>query len=142
MKQWLYWAVDWIAVFHDRILALNDNFPTVLSDKQLHFLTIGIVGMILFFFFHYIFISLARHNHIIVISWFYVFTVILVITFAIEIGQKATGTGYMEFSDIVFGVFGFLFMFTVFAFIRGIFLFFLKLIKRAQDKHRGDPSRN
>ena len=35
-----------------------------------------------------------------VIAWIYVFTLIIVITFAIEIGQKVTNTGNMEFADI------------------------------------------
>ena len=35
-------------------------------------------------------------------------------------GQKVTGTGNMEFADIVFGVVGFLLMFLVFALIRWI----------------------
>ena len=35
-------------------------------------------------------------------------TLIIVITFAIEIGQKVTNTGNMEFADIVFGVVGFI----------------------------------
>ncbi len=46
-----------------------------------------------------------------VIAWIYVFTLIIVITFAIEIGQKVTNTGNMEFADIVFGVVGFIVMF-------------------------------
>ncbi len=48
------------------------------------------------------------------------FTLIIVITFAIEIGQKVTNTGAMEFADIVMGVFGFVVMYTVFAVIRQI----------------------
>lgn len=71
-----------------------------------------------------------KHNHVMVISWLYVFTVILVITFAIEIGQKVTGTGAMEFADIVFGVVGFLAMFLIFALIRGIYHAIRNLIRR------------
>ena len=53
-----------------------------------------------------------------IITWIYVFTLILVITFAVEIGQRLTKTGEMEFADIVFGVGGFIVMFAVFALIR------------------------
>lgn len=49
------------------------------------------------------------------VAWIYVFTLIIVITFAIEIGQKVTNTGNMEFADIVFGVVGFIVMFFIFA---------------------------
>ena len=135
MKTLLYWVVDQIARVHDWILTLNNRFPTVLTDKQLHFLVIGLLGMGLFFFFHWIFKLLIRSGHEIVISWFYVFTVILVITFAIEIGQKATGTGAMEFADIVFGVFGFLFLFTVFALVRWLVIRISRYVKSRKARH-------
>ena len=65
-----------------------------------------------------------------VIAWIYVFTLIIVITFAIEIGQRVTNTGVMEFADIVFGVFGFFCMFIVFSVIRGGYHLILGLIRR------------
>ena len=71
---------------------------------------------------------LAKNNHVMVISWIYVFTLIIVITFAIEIGQKITGTGNMEFTDIMFGLVGFLLMFVVFALLRLLFHLILKLL--------------
>lgn len=40
------------------------------------------------------------------IAFIYVFTVIVVITFAIEIGQKISDSGTMDFADIVFGIAG------------------------------------
>ena len=54
---------------------------------------------------------------------------IIVITFAIEIGQKVTGTGNMEFADIVMGVFGFIVMFLVFSVVRGIYKLIRNLIR-------------
>ena len=50
-------------------------------------------------------------------------------TFAIEIGQKVTGTGNMEFADIVMGVFGFIVMFLVFSVVRGIYKLIRNLIR-------------
>ena len=47
-------------------------------------------------------------------------TSILVITFAVEIGQRLTNTGNMEFADIVFGIGGFIVMFAVYAVYRAI----------------------
>lgn len=64
-----------------------------------------------------------------VIAWIYVLTLIIVITFAIEIGQKVTGTGNMEFADIVMGVFGFIVMFLVFSVVRGIYKLIRNLIR-------------
>lgn len=72
---------------------------------------------------------LAKHDHVMVIAWIYVLTLIIVITFAIEIGQKVTGTGNMEFADIVMGVFGFIVMFLVFSVVRGIYKLIRNLIR-------------
>lgn len=130
MKEFLYKIVGWIADIHTYLLGLNDAYEYSFSDKQLHFLVIGVLGMAMIFIVHPIFKWLVKHNHVMVISWLYVFTGILVITFAIEIGQKVTGTGAMEFADIVFGVVGFLAMFLIFALIRGIYHAIRNLIRR------------
>ena len=97
MKTMLYGIVSFLADVHERILSLNDAYEYYYSDKQLHFLVIGITGMLLLFIVHPIFSVLAKHGHTLVISWLYVFTVILVLTFAIEIGQGVTNTGHMDF---------------------------------------------
>ena len=121
MRNFLYMIVMWIADIHNRILALNDNREVPFTDKQLHFIVIGIIGMIMIFIVYPLFKSLAEHNHTMVIAWIYVFTLIIVLTFAIEIGQGYTGTGAMEFEDIMFGIVGFLAMFAVFAFLRWVY---------------------
>lgn len=121
MSEALYWLMGIIAKIHNYIMHLNDKFEYNFSDKALHFLVIGAIGMIMIFVVYPLFKWLAQKNHIMVIAWIYVFTLILVITFAVEIGQKITGTGNMEFDDIVFGVLGFFAMFAAFAVIRGIY---------------------
>ena len=45
MSKYLNLMVAWIARAHDFILTLNDNYDTNFSDKQLHFLVIGAVGL-------------------------------------------------------------------------------------------------
>lgn len=130
MKELLYWGVGLIARIHDKILQLNNAFEMNFSDKQLHFLIIGLLGMAMIFVVYPLFKYLAKHDHEMVIAWIYVFTVIIVITFAIEIGQKITGTGNMEFADIMFGLVGFLLMFVIFALIRVLFHLILRLIRR------------
>ena len=110
-----------IAKIHNYILHLNDKFEYNFSDKDLHFLVIGLLGMAMIFVVYPVFKWLASKKHIMVIAWIYVFTLILVITFAIEIGQKISNTGSMEFADIVLGVMGFIVMFAVFAVVRGIY---------------------
>ncbi|MCR5676311.1 MAG: hypothetical protein K6G16_11440 [Lachnospiraceae bacterium] len=130
MKEILYHIVGIIADSHERILTLNDAYEYNFSDSQLHFLVIGIIGMLLLFVVHPVFSALARHGHVLTISWLYVFTVILVLTFAIEIGQVVTNTGRMEFSDIVFGMGGFLLMFLIYAILRALILFVVRQIRR------------
>ncbi|MEE1251042.1 MAG: hypothetical protein UHU19_17695 [Lachnospiraceae bacterium] len=128
MKEFLYKIVEYIAKIHSFIMGLNDRYEYNFTDKQLHFLVIGILGMAMIFVVYPLFKWLARKNHVMVIAWIYVFTLIIVITFAIEIGQKVTNTGNMDFADIVFGVVGFFVMFAIFALIRSIYHGILKLI--------------
>ena len=130
MKKWLYFAVEWMARVHDRFLTLNDGFAVALTDKQLHFLVIGALGMVLFFVIHPIFKALIRHGCEMAVTWIYVFTLILVITFGIEIGQRLSHTGSMEFADMVFGVVGFLTMFAVYALLRALVLGIVRLLRR------------
>lgn len=130
MKDFLYKIIYWIARIHSYILSLNDSFETKFTDKELHFLVIGILGMAMIFVVYPIFKFLAKKNKILVIAWIYVFTLIIVITFAIEIGQKVTNTGKMEFTDIVYGIFGFVVMFAIFAILRWICLTIYKLYKK------------
>lgn len=130
MTKFLYYLVGMIARIHNKLLSLNDSFEYQFTDKELHFLVIGALGMLFIFVVYPIFKWLARNNHVMVIAWIYVFTVIIVITFAIEIGQKVTHTGAMEFADIVFGILGFIVMFFVFSVIRGIYKGILYLFRR------------
>jgi len=128
MKEFLYFIVKIIAKFHSIILKINDKFEYNFSDKQLHFLVIGILGMGLVFVIYPLFKWLAQKGHVMIITWIYVFTLIVGLTFAIEIGQKITGTGRMEFADIVFGVLGFVLFFGIFALIREIYHAIKKMI--------------
>ncbi len=121
MSEVLYWVMGIIAKIHNYIMHLNDRFEYNFSDKDMHFLVIGLLGMLMIFVVYPLFKWLAQKKHIMVIAWIYVFTLILVITFAIEIGQKISNTGNMEFADIVLGIMGFIIMFAIFAVFRGIY---------------------
>ena len=118
---------------HERIIGLNDSNEYYLSDKQLHFWVIGIFGMILILLIQPVFKGLAENGHTIVITWIYVFTVVLVITFAIEIGQWYSGTGVMESEDIAYGVTGFLVFFFIFAVVRATVLTIWRMIKSSRE---------
>ena len=107
MAKYLRMLVAWMTRAHDYIMTLNDSFETNFSDKEMHFLVIGAVGLGLILLVYPLFKLLASKNRVLAITWIYVLTVLIVLTFAIEIGQRITGTGSMEFGDIVAGMTGF-----------------------------------
>ncbi len=125
MKELLYFGVEQVARIHNRIMQLNNAFEMNFSDKDLHFLVIGLLGLGMLAVIYPLFRYLAKRGGEMTISFIYVFTVILVITFAIEIGQKISGTGQMEFGDIAYGLMGFLLMFALLCLVRGV----LRLIR-------------
>ena len=129
MRKFLYDCVGMISKIHDKIMQLNNAYEANLSDKELHFLVIGLLGLAMIFVVYPLFKYLARKNREMVIAWIYVTTVIIVITFAIEIGQKITHTGNMEFADIMYGLVGFMAMFGIFIVLRMIYHGIIKLIK-------------
>ena len=78
MKELLYWIVEWIAKIHSHILRLNDAYEYNFTDKELHFLVIGMMGMGFIFVVYPVFKWLAKHDHVMVIAWIYVLTLIIV----------------------------------------------------------------
>ena len=120
MSDILYGLVYKAAEIHDYLLSLNDSGGYFFTDKQLHFIVMGVLGMVVFLLSYLVFKLLQ--NNIIVVAFIYAMTVMLVLTFAIEIGQGLTGTGGMEMADVQAGMAGFLAMFLVFAAIRFLIL--------------------
>lgn len=129
MRDFLYACVGMISKIHDKIMQINNAYETNLSDKELHFLVIGLLGLGMIFVVYPLFKYLAKKNKEMVIAWIYVTTVIVVITFAIEIGQKLTKTGNMEFADIMYGLVGFFAMFAAFCIVRMIWHGMIRLIR-------------
>ena len=123
MSMWelIYTFTTWVARAHERVLRINDAGGWYFDDKQLHFIVFGVFGMLLIFVLYPLFKFLAKHDHTMVVTWLYVFTVIIVLSFAIEVGQWYTGTGVMESQDIAYGITGFLVMFLIFAILRGLY---------------------
>ena len=107
MLKYLRMLVAWVTRAHDYIMTINDSFETHFSDKELHFLVIGAIGLAVILLVYPIFKWLANRNRVLAITWIYALTVLIVLTFAIEIGQRVTGTGNMDFGDIVAGMGGF-----------------------------------
>ncbi len=116
----VYNFVMLITRVHNYLLTLNNQFENSFTDKELHFLIVGAFGIALVMLLHPIFLWLSKTGHTMVISFLYVLTVVLVLTFAIEIGQGYYGTGAMELDDVIYGVAGFLAFFAAFSVVRGI----------------------
>lgn len=118
--------------FHDNLVLLTQRLGLHFNDKQLHFLVIGILGMILFIFVNMLFKVLIRYS-LRAISFIYTFTVLIVLVFAIEIEQKITGRGHMDFQDIVNGLWGFLVVFALYlGFVLIVHLF--KVVKNSKTR--------
>ena len=113
----LYEGTMVVAQIHESLMHLNDNFELYFGDKDMHFIVMAVLGMILFFMVHFVFKRLAKWS-ITAISFIYVFTVMTVLGLAIEIGQKITGTGDMDFQDVVAGLYGVLAFFAVYTVYR------------------------
>lgn len=132
MEKLLRWITELLSWLHDKFLSINDGRQWGLNDKQLHFVVIGLFGIGLFFAVQIVFKWLARRS-VTAISWIYTLTVVLVVTFAIEIGQRASGGGEMEAGDIYYGVWGFIAAFGVYLAAKGIVLLARRLISGKQD---------
>ena len=114
MYRIIYLFITLITKFHNKFIALSMKAGLDLTDKQLHFLIIGLFGFGMLFVIQPIFRWLAKHDVTLLITFIYVFTVVIVITFGIEIGQAYSGSGDMDFYDIASGVLGFFAFFCIY----------------------------
>jgi hypothetical protein len=123
-----------VNIFHDQLLHLSNALGLNLSDKDLHLWVFGILGILSFFIVHYFFKRLAKYS-ITAISFIYTFTVLIVIVFAVEIQQKITGRGNMEFQDAVMGLWGFILFFMAYMIIKWVLRILWRMVKRPPRKH-------
>lgn len=112
---------------HDLIVSIIKEFGLKITDKGLHFWIIGIIGIVLFFMIDPIFKKIAKLNPSI-ITFIYTFTILIVVVFGIEIEQKVTGKGNMDFKDITAGLWGFIFIFALY-FVYKLVIYFIKKFK-------------
>lgn len=129
MKEMILLLAEIINTIHDMINTITRQAGWNLTDKDLHLWVFGIVGILAFFVVHTVFKYLARYS-LTAISFIYTFTVLLVVVFAIEIQQKITGRGNMEFQDAVISLWGFLLFFGTFLAIKGVAYLIKKGINR------------
>ncbi len=114
MYRIIYYFITLITKLHTKLLSINDNRGFDLTDKQLHFLIIGIFGFCMLMVIQPIFRWLSKHHAELLITFMYVFTIVVVVSFAIEIGQAWSGTGDMDFYDIASGILGFFVFFGIY----------------------------
>jgi len=108
LKDWLYKIVSNIAYIHDSVWHYARTLPVRLTDKDLHFIVIGLFGLALLLLVLPLFRLLTRLGKSGLMAWLFTLSTVLMISFAIEIGQHMTQTGKMDLGDIVYGVLGFL----------------------------------
>ncbi|MGI8385426.1 hypothetical protein [Robertmurraya sp. P23] len=121
MKEFILFLANIVNYIHDLIMDLAQNAGLNFTDKDLHLWVFGVIGLLSFIFVHIVFKALASYS-ITAISFIYTFTIMLVLVFAIEIQQKITGRGQMEFDDAVISLWGFLLFFAAFLLFKGIFV--------------------
>ena len=124
-----------VTYLHTRILGLNDSYELYLSDKELHFYVVAITGVLLILVLDPLFRYLVKRNKTLYIVWIYVFTFLFAFTLLIEIGQRLTGTGMMDYMDTVAGLVGFLLASFVVFVIRWIYMFIKWAVKKIGERH-------
>lgn len=134
IKKIVDWMIRIIYETHTYFMSINDSYESSLSDKQLHFLIIGILGIAMLLVIYPLFRWLAKKHLTVLISWFYVFTVLVVITFAIEIAQWYSNTGTMDFNDIVAGLAGYFAMSFVFILVVGVVALIRSFLQKKKKK--------
>lgn len=134
-RTFLAHVVRFVTYMHTKILGLNDSYELYLSDKELHFFVVAIVGVLLIVVLYPLFRFLVKRNKTLYIVWIYVFTFLFAFTLLIEIGQRLTGTGMMDYMDTVAGLVGFMLAsFGVFV-IRWIYMFIKWVIRKFRDNN-------
>ncbi|MDN6625986.1 MAG: hypothetical protein L0K82_02050 [Pisciglobus halotolerans] len=119
--------------FHDTIQSFAG---ASLSDKELHFYIIGIIGMATFFAL-FLLIKVIRRVKFstTILSFLFTFVLMVVFVFAIEIQQAVTQSGNMEFADIVSGLWGFVLFFSVYNIGAALFYGVFRMLRYRKRQH-------
>lgn len=132
MKEVIIILAEIVNQIHD---ILNNLFGFHMTDKELHFWVMGIIGMVAFFFVYIFFKLLEKIKwSTAIFSFIYTFTMMVVLVFAIELQQGITNRGNMEFADAVVGLWGFLVFFLGYAVIALFIYFIFHFSKRRNGK--------
>lgn len=129
MKTLLSLIIKLFDLLHVFLISLLKENGIILTDKQMHFMILGIAFLFVFILIEYIFKQLAKLS-VSVIAFVYVFTVSVVVALAIEIGQYQNKSGQMDFYDVTWGLYGVIVFILVFVIIRWILIKLYKLFSR------------
>lgn len=122
---------------HDKLIVLLGLFGLHFNDKELHFWVFGIAGILLFFSVDIVFKWISKWS-ITAISFIYTITFMIIMVLAIEIQQKITGRGNMDFNDAVASILGFLAFFGVYVMIRALVWLIKKIYDRMRENNKKD----
>ncbi|RKQ33888.1 hypothetical protein [Oceanobacillus halophilus] len=123
MKEIVIILAEIVNEIHDIIV---DLLGFHMTDKELHFWIIGIIGMMTFLVVYFFFKLIEKLKwSITILSFIYTFTGMVVLVFAIELQQAITNRGNMEFADAVAGLWGFIVLFLIYAII-GLIIYGIK----------------
>lgn len=133
MKDVIKLMAEIVNRIHDVLLGM---FGLSMTDKELHFWIIGIIGIVTFFVVYFCFKLIEKMKwNITIFSFVYTFSVMVVVVFAIELQQAITNRGNMEFADAVIGLWGFLVFFMVYAVIALLLYTIVKAVKKKNNKN-------
>jgi len=133
MRTILQLLINIFSYFHSFFVQTTQSWGFNFTDKQLHFLIIGILFLFLYIITDIFFRALSKIS-ISIITFIFSFTLSIVISFAIEIGQYQSGTGNMELADIAWGIYGFIVFIVLFEFLRALYKFIKYLIVNLVEK--------
>ncbi|MBP2005349.1 hypothetical protein [Halobacillus andaensis] len=120
MKEVILLLAEVVNLFHEVIWKISNELGLNLTDKELHFWVIGILGVFGLLLVDLLFHSLSKWS-ITAISFLFTFAMVLVFVFAVEIQQRITGAGNMEFADAAYSVLGFLAFCVIYLMIKGFY---------------------
>lgn len=138
MKDGILFLVEIMNNLHDiLIVIINDILGLQMTDKDMHFWIMGVIGMVTFAAVYMISKWLSQFSiGIHLIAFLYTLTFMFVLVFAIEIQQAITSRGNMEFADAIVGLWGYIALFLLYAGILVFFILVKALFKKG--KHKKD----
>jgi hypothetical protein len=129
VKETIQILADIVNNLHDFIqIYVKNSLNLQLTDKDLHFWIMGMIGIIVFLFVLLVSkIIMKLPFGIAILSFLFTTTFIFVLVFAIEIQQALTNRGNMEFEDALVGLLGFFTFFLLLAIVTAVILISKKL---------------